>query len=298
MSSIFSGIHCDESYDPLSANLVALPGDKWKNVRSKLTPTFSSGKLKAMFGTFIDCGLTLQTYLKKLIESDEMFDVREITACYSTNVIASVAFGVDVDTISDPNHDFRKYGRKIFERSIWTGFRQLIGVAAPKLMSLLRIKGVDASVEHFIRTLVKETLEYREKNNIVCKDFFQLLIQLRNSGTVSQLDDGWETTIKPNENQKTLTEDQIAAHTFVFYIAGFETSSTTLSYCLYELAKNPQVQQRVHDELDQVLARHHGQTTYETVTEMKYLEACIKGEQNIYFYSNEHDFNGFFLSFK
>lgn len=100
---------------------------------------------------------------------------------------------------------------------------------------------------------------------------------MRNSGTV-QLDDEWETVIKADESQKTFTLNEMAAQTFVFFAAGFETSSTTLSYCLYELSKAPEIQQRVHDEIDRVLTQHNGQITYESISEMKYLESCIDGK--------------------
>lgn len=61
---------------------------------------------------------------------------------------------------------------------------------------------------------------------------------------------------------------------------GFETSSTTITFCMYELAKNREIQQRVHQEIDDVLKRHGGKITYESISEMKYLEACIDGELN------------------
>lgn len=95
------------------------------------------------------------------------------------------------------------------------------------------------------------------------------------TGTV-QLDDQWSTVIKA-DNQKTMTEDEIVSQTVLFFIAGFETSSTTLSFCLYEIAKNAEIQNRVHDEIDRVLKEHNGQITYESLGECKYLSQCIDG---------------------
>lgn len=55
-----------------------------------------------------------------------------------------------------------------------------------------------------------------------------------------------------------------------------------MSYCLYELAKNPEIQQRVHEDIDRVLAKHGGHITYECVSEMEYLECCIDGGCNLF----------------
>lgn len=60
-----------------------------------------------MFSTLVDCSSSVQNHLEKLHGNDELLDVREIAASYATNVIASVAFGIDVDTIANPNNDFR-----------------------------------------------------------------------------------------------------------------------------------------------------------------------------------------------
>lgn len=270
-------MHCNEDYDPLSVNLVGLPGQRWRNLRARLSPTFTSGKLKAMFSTLVDCGSTLQNYLDKLAENNDLVDIIEISACHATNVTASVGFGIEVDTINDPNNDFRKYGRQILELTIDNAFRRLMFFVAPELMSILRVKCVNSNIENFIISVVKENLEYREKNNVCRKDFFQLLIQLRNTGTV-QLDDEWETIIKTDESQKAMTLNELAAQAIVFFGAGAETSATTLSFCMHELAKNLEIQKKVHDEIDSVLDTYNGEITYEGISEMKYLETCIDGK--------------------
>lgn len=246
-------------------------------MRGKLSPTFTSGKLKSMFSTLVECGGSLQNYLDEAATSGRLVDIRELSASHATNIISSVAFGIDVDTIKNPDNDFRKYGRQIFKLSFQNALRQVLNFVAPKLMTIFKIHIADREVEDFIFGIVKQNLEYREKNNVSRKDFFQLLVQLRNTGSV-QLDDKWETVIKSDENQKTMTIDEIAAQVFVFFTAGFETSSSTLSLCLFELAKNQDIQKQVINEIDKVLEANNGIITYDCVNNMKYLECCIDGK--------------------
>lgn len=80
------------------------------------------------------------------------------------------------------------------------------------------------------------------------------------------------------QDKKQLTINEMAAQTWIFYAAGFETSSTTMSYCLYELARNQDIQRKVQQEIDRVTKKYNGQVTYQSAADMKYLEACIDGK--------------------
>jgi hypothetical protein len=70
----------------------------------------------------------------------------------------------------------------------------------------------------------------------------------------------------------------IAAQAFLFFAAGFETSSTTLSFCLLELAINPQIQQRLCIEIDTTLGKCKGLITYDAIQSMTYLDKVVNGE--------------------
>lgn len=277
------GLYSDEKIDPLTGNLLFLNGEKWRHLRSKLSPAFTSGKLKAMFSTLVECGDSLQKHIAQLVDTQQLIEVRDVFARYSTNVIASVAFGIEIDCIQEPDSEFRRYGKKIFEISISNGLRSVISFISPSLMSLLHIRATDKSVQDFMTSVVKQNLEYREKNNVIRKDFFQLLVQLRNTGSIAQSDDEWKTHDTLNTKQtKCLTLDEMTAQAFIFFSAGFETSSTTMSFCLFELARNQEIQCKVQDEIDLVLSKHDGKLTYDSMNEMKYLECCLDGKLKIY----------------
>lgn len=150
------GVHYDEERDPLSAHLFAIDGEKWKNLRVKLSPTFTSGKMKAMFQTLVDCGEPLMNVIARTSKTpDRIVEIKELTSRYSTNVIASVAFGLETNCIDEENALFRRYGQKFFDPTILNGIRFYWMFVSPQLMKLFRIRLIDRDVEDFMTDVVK-----------------------------------------------------------------------------------------------------------------------------------------------
>jgi cytochrome P450 len=69
------------------------------------------------------------------------------------------------------------------------------------------------------------------------------------------------------------------AQAFTFLWAGYETSSNTLSFALYELALHPDIQQSLRTEILQVLKEHDGKLTYKSMQDMSYLDRVVSGEE-------------------
>ncbi|XP_069671901.1 probable cytochrome P450 6a14 [Periplaneta americana] len=256
----------DEKIEPLGANLFQLNGRKWKSLRNKLSPVFTSGKMKMMIQTMIDCGKELEKYLEQPARKQEIVEVKDILAKFTTDIIASVVFGIQCNCLKNPNAEFRLWGKKFLDPSFKQNIRDLLYLTVPDLAISLGIPNVPTYISNFFMKVVEETVGYREKNNIKRNDFMQLLIQLMNNNNIDKEEKLGDVTIS-------LTE--VAAQSVTFLIAGFETSATTMSFCLYELALNPDIQDRVREEIDTVLEKHGGNITYEAIQEMNYLDNAV-----------------------
>lgn len=119
--------------------------------------------------------------------------------------------------------------------------------------------------------VLRENIEYREKNKIHRNDFMDMFIKLKNNESI---DDEPSSKSIPRSEDQIVTFKELAAQAFVFFIAGFETSSTTSALCLYELANNPHLQDKLRQDIKNTLNKHGG-LTYETIMDMKYLDMVI-----------------------
>lgn len=67
----------------------------------------------------------------------------------------------------------------------------------------------------------------------------------------------------------------MTAQAFVFFLGGFETTSTQMCIIAHELLLNQDVQKRLQDEIDEVLEKTNGKPGYDEIMSMPYLDAVF-----------------------
>lgn len=264
-----------DDHDPIgNFNLLTVKNPLWRTLRSKISPFFSSGHLKTMYYLVDKIGTDLNRYIHDRLDENERveLDVRDLSALYSTDVIASCAYGVEANSLKNPDGEFRIAGRAIFERSLWRGFERTSLFMIPQLMKIFHFKTFSSFTTSFIQSTIAYVMSEREKNRVKRNDLIDTLLEIK------------ETEATSGDGEK-LTMDMLMAQAAVFFSAGFETSSATQSFALYEIARNEEVQDRLRSEIRDMLVRSDGIITYDALmntTEMPYLHQVVHETLRLY----------------
>ncbi|CAD7012843.1 unnamed protein product [Ceratitis capitata] len=258
------GVFSNQRDDPLTGHLFALDGTKWRDLRQKLTSVFSSGKMKYMYPTVIKVAEDFRKVLeeKQATAVGGVIEMSELLSRFTADVIGVCAFGIDCNCLHDPQAEFVSMCKRAVIERRHNKFIDSLMEGAPKLARTLRMRQLPQEVHDFYMGIVHKTIEYREQNNVKRNDLMDLLLELKNKG----------------DKNFAITVNDIAAQAFVFLIAGLETSSTTMGFALYELAKNQAIQDKLRREISDVLERHNNEYTYEAMQDMRYLDQVFSGE--------------------
>lgn len=191
-------------HDPLGYfNLFSAKTQFWRRIRSKLSPFFSSGKLKTMFYLLEKISNDMNQYVHNRLDIDSKveLEMKELAAMYSTDVIASCAYGVEANSLENPEAEFRKAGRAIFAMNFIRSLELPAFFMLPQVMKFFRFKTFSSGASDFIKATIAFVTEERKKTGARRNDLIDTLIEMKQS------DD-------------TLTDDMLTAQAAVFFTGG------------------------------------------------------------------------------
>ncbi|KAL7026329.1 hypothetical protein ACKWTF_013862 [Chironomus riparius] len=247
------GMYHNKEADPTSAHLLSLDGQDWRDRRTKMSPIFTSGKMKMMFENVDRISDKLAEVLQKNIKTSNVHDMKRWSQKFTADNIGNVAFGLECNCIEDEHSVFMKYGRRLLDLKPFEIIKFIFAMNLPYLARVLKVRSNPKDAGDFFLNTFMQTFEYRQTNNIVRNDFVSLLLGLKHLYTPLEL----------------------AAEEFLVFAAGYETSSTLMTFTLYELALNQDIQDKLREEITTRIEENDGKLTYELLFELKYLDMVI-----------------------
>lgn len=264
----------EDDKDLFGNSLLFLNGQKWRDMRHTMTPAFTGSKVKLMLNLVAECAKNMTQHFVKRAENGE--DINEdFKAVYSrvlTDVISTCGFGIQVDSFEKNDNELYTMSQRFLNFNV---FKFVLLAISPKIMKFLNIGITEGKVREFFRPLVFEAIDVREKNHIVRPDMINIIMQIRNGkhNNSTAVDDRVDQ--KPSQIRE-WTDNELLAQCFVFFIAGLDSSSITLSAFSYEMIVNPEVQERLYGEIKETNNRLNGKPIdYENLTKMKYMEQVL-----------------------
>lgn len=276
------------SADPITSSMLTqIRDDHWRFVRSTVSPTFSGKKLRQMTPLINDAADKLMQHIDTKIKDDEDIDIKKFIGGYTMDVIASTAFGLDVDSQNNPDDPFTKHARMFTDSSSVAVFIVIVFFMpfCSWILHLCNFLGISLTkikpALTFFGRVTDKALKERRESPGKYNDFL---------GILAHHDGGDDTKTAEEEQEsgdavstwtrKTLTQDEITGQATLFFVAGYDTTSNTISFVMYHLAIYPEVCEKLLQEIDDKIG---GATpNYENVTSLSYLEMCINETMRLF----------------
>ncbi|XP_068081110.1 cytochrome P450 6j1 [Anabrus simplex] len=260
-----NGLVVDPELDPLFARSPFFSmGERWKHFRTTLSPGFTSGKLKTLFPLVEKTAKDLDKYLQTQARKNEPdgIETKELCCKYTTDVVASCVFGIEAGCFEDTKSEFLETNRKMFSQDVLTNIRILLTFFFPAFASLLKIRFMPTEVADFYRRIVSEVVTYRENKKETRNDFLQVLMQIKQKK---------QAALQEKADALGYSDEDLTGHAVTFIVEGIETSSIAMSFLLYELAMNPDAQEKLRQELEEAVEKNDGKFTYDIIHSLPYL---------------------------
>ncbi|XP_060063954.1 cytochrome P450 3A24-like [Ylistrum balloti] len=249
-------------------------GERWRRLRSIINPAFSTTKMRnmtPMINTRID---HLMAVVDTYGRNDDDFDVYDVFQRLTMDTIAECGLGLENSSLKNPDDCWLKHSRKVITDTTKRPFLFLLGFIFPKFhelwITIYKLLGyLSFNPVFWLEEKIKEIVNERKDLQVNKVDLLHLMLNSEydpNTG-IEELDAANKMVRK-----RLLTTEELTAQSLLFLLAGYETTSTTLAYIVYEMAVNQKVQTTLQEEIDRYFPDQADNPSYDAIQRMEYLD--------------------------
>ncbi|KAJ3655144.1 hypothetical protein Zmor_014282 [Zophobas morio] len=271
----------------LGTGLLTSEGMKWKKHRRIITPTFHFKILEQFINSFDTATDVMVEKLKKHV-GEPTVDIYPFVTLCALDIICETAMGTTINAQSNEESEYvksvKEMGRIIIERAL----------APQKNNEFLFRFTKDFQLQRKALNIL-----HKYTNNVIRKRRQELLKEYSSKEMENPADIGikkkmafLDLLLQARVDDRPLTNEEIREEVDTFMFEGHDTTASGISFALYSLANNPEVQEKVYEEQLSIFGEEKNPTViYKNLQEMKYLELVIKEALRLYpsvpFYARE-----------
>ncbi|XP_028040226.1 cytochrome P450 6k1-like [Bombyx mandarina] len=251
--------------DPVGAlNLFMINDPVWSSVRRRLTPVFTKLKLQALYPILIRKSNDLKKRIKEDTEKNIKINLRSLFVDYSTDILGEAAFGVSSNSITTGESAMREVTKDFMKFDWLRGLQWSCIFFFPELADFFRCKLFPKESLKILRKIYRTMVAERSKSQSISgksKDLLDALMAMK---------------IEAAAENEVYNEDLLFAQATLFVQAGFETTSSAITFAIYELAYNPEIQERLYREIVEAKQKMEGNELDGVVlSNLQYLNCVI-----------------------
>uniref|UniRef100_A0AC35G216 Cytochrome P450 n=1 Tax=Panagrolaimus sp. PS1159 TaxID=55785 RepID=A0AC35G216_9BILA len=265
----------DVDTDP-KVHLFNARGTRWKRLRTIANPSFSVANLKRLTPLVFDSISHMMEHLDQAYTKEKPFNIHLHFHELTMDVIGRVALGQKESKIfNNPNVEIAKKIFYSFSEDRFSYLAAMFPFISPWLrkihLATMKFRGqpLFGLMKDLYGEIYKRMKERAEGNHTESIDFIDLFLD----GKADEIYDDPIFDKRKLRIAKKLTVDEIAYQCIIFILAGFDTTANSSAVMCYYLAKNPLIQKRLQEEIDDIVGEDDA--TYSHTQDLRFLDACF-----------------------
>ena len=214
--------------------LFSMEGETWKKQRPLFNPAFNGANLRYFFPIMSQITDRLIDKVRNMARSEQVVDIKALLTLYATDLISSLTFGYDLNSLQGQNTELHQHLAAVFP-GIYARLTSPIPLwRVYKTQQDRQFEQSVAAIKGFLKERVANTRQ-----------------QLADNPTLAEAPENLLQAIiaEQNKHPDLLTDEDILANALTILIAGEETTATSLAWLSHLLTTHCDIQQQLHSEM-------------------------------------------------